>query len=219
MIADVIIPAYNESERLAETLTALKGQTWVNKIILIDDGSTDDTKGIALEFTDAVYSHEVNKGKAEAVFTGLSKLTGEWVILLDADLGGTATEAEKLLIPLENKLVDMSIAMLPNLKKKGFGLVKNRAKNIVLKQTNVHLHSPLSGQRAFHHSWVPYILSGKGVGYGLEIYLNLLFLKHGAIIKEVNTEMAHRETGKNLKGFYHRAKQWLEMELTIWNYS
>ncbi|WP_078597057.1 glycosyltransferase family 2 protein [Evansella clarkii] len=216
--ADIIIPAYNEADRLYETLNSLREEKWVNQIVVIDDGSTDRTAEIAREKADLVHSLPDNKGKSAAVFTGLNFIEGEWVVLLDADLGATAREAEKLLFPLMVKKADMTSAVFPPASKSGFGMVKKRAVNIIRKHTGIQLLAPLSGQRAFHRNWIPFILSGNGRGYGLEIYLNLLFLKHGGVIKEVNTLMNHRATGKDFRGICHRARQWLEMELTTWNY-
>ncbi|SDY57075.1 Glycosyl transferase family 2 [Evansella caseinilytica] len=219
MKADVIIPAYNEANRIATTLTALSGQPWVNELIVVDDGSCDDTFSIARQKSNKTMRHERNFGKQAAVYTGLKQAEADWIVMLDADLGKTASEGEKLLVPLASEEIDITIAVLPQNAKGGFGFVKRRAQRIVLQHTGVHLTAPLSGQRAFHRSWIPVILANEGVGYGLEMYLNLLFLSRGAIVKEVNTNMCHRVTGKSIKGFSHRAKQWLEMEKTVWNYS
>ncbi|WP_368731593.1 glycosyltransferase, partial [Pseudomonas sp. 2822-17] len=69
-------------------------------MIVVDDGSTDETISIATNYTNYVIRHEVNKGKGSAVMTGLSAVNGEWVMLLDADLGESVTEAKKLIAPV-----------------------------------------------------------------------------------------------------------------------
>ncbi|MDQ0256237.1 glycosyltransferase involved in cell wall biosynthesis [Evansella vedderi] len=219
MKADIIIPAFNESNKIENTLKSLINQPWVNEVIVVDDGSEDGTEEIALRYTQKVFKHEKNKGKMAAVFTGIQRATGEWIILLDGDIGETASEAKKLLTPLIEDHIDMTIAVLPQFKQRGFGLVKKRARNVVYRETGVFLTAPLSGQRAFHRNWIPIILSHQGKGFGLEMYLNLTFLKHGAKLREINTNMSHRTTRKDLRGFRHRAKQWLEMEITLWNFS
>ena len=69
---------------------------------------------------------------------------------LDGDLGNTASEVEKLIIPIINNECDVTIAKFPPAKKKGgLGFVKNLAKNSVYEMTGVELTSTLSGQRIF----------------------------------------------------------------------
>ncbi|MBU9724101.1 glycosyltransferase family 2 protein [Bacillus alkalicola] len=218
MKVDVIIPAYNEEKRIGKTLSTLNGEDWVNNILVVDDGSIDRTFQIAQGLTDQVLKLPKNKGKGAAVMSGLSRVSGEWIMLLDADLGSSVKEAKKLMEPVQSGKADLAIAALPEQSKKGFGLVKKRAQDIVLRETGVVLESPLSGQRMFHKKWIPTILSQQSFGFGLELQLNLTFLKNGGKIEEVETEMYHRATGKNLRGFYHRAKQWFELERTLWNF-
>src|SRR5690554_738229 len=100
MKVDVIIPAYNEEERIESTLANLQKEDWINKLIVVDDGSLDRTKGIAGKYADQVISSNQNRGKTNAVLSGLMEVTAEWVVLLDADLGDTASEGKKLLTPL-----------------------------------------------------------------------------------------------------------------------
>lgn len=214
MKGDVIIPAYNEEKHLEMTLQQLHCENWVNEIIVVDDGSKDSTREIAKRYAHELICHEINKGKTEAVFAGLKKSKSDWIILLDADLGKSVTEGKKLLPPLLTNNVDMTVAVLPQQRKQGFGLIKKRAQHILMKEASFQMTAPLSGQRAFHRKWLPLIFEHKSYRFGLEMYLNLLFLQHGAVISEIITNMYHRATGKNLKGFYHRSKQWLEMEIT-----
>lgn len=217
MDVDVIVPAFNEEKYIEKTLANLREQKWFRQLIVVDDGSIDDTGKIALKYADCLITHDENKGKTEAVFSGLKKSQNEWIVLLDADLGETATEGEKLLPPLINNRADMTVAILPQQKGSGFGFMKKRAQNILLKDASFQMAAPLSGQRAFHCKWIPRILQQKSYRFGLEMYLNLLFLHHGGVIKEVETKMMHRATRKNIKGFLHRGKQWLEMEITYGN--
>ena len=214
MKVDVIIPAYNEEERMASTLKSLRKEPWINQIIVVDDGSRDKTRMIAEEYADKVISHSENKGKTAAIFSGLLEATGEWIILLDADLGETAREGKKLLIPLANKEADLTVAILPQFSRRGFGFVKRRAQGILLGNHSFSMIAPLSGQRAFHRGWISNIMKKKSYRFGFEMHVNLIFLQHGGKIKEVETSMSHRSTGKDLKGLVHRARQWIEMEIT-----
>ncbi|UCZ54620.1 glycosyltransferase family 2 protein [Bacillus shivajii] len=216
MRADIIIPAYNEGDMIKETLTHLRQCTWINNLIVIDDGSADNTFTEALPLVDKMLHHERNKGKVQAVKTGLPYVEAGIVLLLDADLGLSIIEAEKLLVPLTDSRVDMTIATFPPPVNGGFSLVKRRASHTIYKKTGVHLSSPLSGQRGFKSEWIPHILDMPSVGFGLEMSLNISFLKKGAKLKEVKTNMTHREHGKSMYGFYHRLKQLVEMEKSLW---
>ncbi|MDG5788676.1 glycosyltransferase family 2 protein [Evansella sp. AB-P1] len=218
MKADIIIPAFNEAERIETTLNSLKNEKWVEKIIVVDDGSEDNTKIIAKRHCDELVIHDRNRGKSAAIYTGLSYVESDFILLLDSDLGETVTEGRKLLSPVISKKADMTVAIFPHFSKRGFGFVKRRGQRVIYRETGYRITSPLSGQRCFHRSWIPYILSKTGYGFGLEMSLNLLFLKNGGVIKEVATSMNHRLTGKDFSGMYHRFKQWREMEKTIWNY-
>jgi glycosyltransferase involved in cell wall biosynthesis len=81
----VIIPAYNE-EGLGVVLGKLFSVTDENyEIIVVDDGSTDCTPGIAQEFPCRLISHPINQGKAAAVRSGIAAARGESVVFVDAD--------------------------------------------------------------------------------------------------------------------------------------
>lgn len=87
----VIVPAFNVGEYIAETLQSLQAQSLKDfEVLVIDDGSTDDTAGVAraIALEDArikVVSHEVNCGPAAARNTGLRQARGGFIALLDAD--------------------------------------------------------------------------------------------------------------------------------------
>ncbi|MGB0439094.1 MAG: glycosyltransferase family 2 protein [Paracoccaceae bacterium] len=83
----VIIPAYNSSASLRTTLDSVVGQTVPpHEIIVIDDGSTDDTAEIARSYGDRVtVLSQANQGQGAARNTGLAQATGRHIALLDAD--------------------------------------------------------------------------------------------------------------------------------------
>ncbi|MEX2255486.1 MAG: dolichyl-phosphate beta-glucosyltransferase [Acidimicrobiia bacterium] len=88
----VVIPAYNEAARLASTLEALRTATKGRsvEVIVVDDGSTDDTATVAeraLDLTtDRVLRLEINSGKGAAVRAGVLASHGDAVVYMDADL-------------------------------------------------------------------------------------------------------------------------------------
>jgi dolichol-phosphate mannosyltransferase len=91
-LLSVIVPAYNEEsnipilvERVAKALSGIDYE-----LIIIDDGSIDNTADVAKKFEDKypirIIRHECNKGKIEAIKTGLQAARGEFIAFLDADM-------------------------------------------------------------------------------------------------------------------------------------
>lgn len=81
----IIIPARNEARDLAELLSSLIEAHPEAEIIVVDDGSQDNTAGIAESLGAWVIRHPYGKGNGAAVKSGARAATGEWLIFLDAD--------------------------------------------------------------------------------------------------------------------------------------
>ncbi len=88
-LVSVIIPAYNAAAFLPETLRSVLAQTWQNlEVIVVNDGSKDNTDEVMSAFTDdkrIVYINQENKGCSGAKNTGLQAATGDFIQYLDAD--------------------------------------------------------------------------------------------------------------------------------------
>jgi dolichyl-phosphate beta-glucosyltransferase len=102
----VIIPAYNEEQRILPTLERIREyltvQTYTWSVTLISDGSKDNTVAIAEEFARAnpgfhVLAYKPNRGKGYAVRKGMSEVDGDLILFSDADLAAPIEEVEKLL--------------------------------------------------------------------------------------------------------------------------
>jgi glycosyltransferase involved in cell wall biosynthesis len=211
----IVIPAFNEEKRIKQTLMALREKEWVYEIIVVDDGSTDQTFNIASKLADRVIRLSLNEGKSAALLKGCRASSGSILLFLDADLEWSATFAYDLIKPLVGGHTDMSIAILPSTRKGGLGLVKGLARYQIKWLTGQTLQAPLSGQRAiwrdvfFHHY--------KGdIRFGLEMGLSIDILKAGLRIKEVPISFHHRELGKSPVGFLHRFKQGIDIFSAYW---
>lgn len=212
----VIIPAFNEEERITQTVESAWSIPGVGQVIVVDDGSQDQTAQMASTVGATVIRSKKNLGKGDALSLGLQKVTGDFVLLLDADLGRSATEARKILEPVMRGQADMTIARFTGKKKGGgFGLVLTLARRAVRMLTGLSIEAPLSGQRALNRRAVS-ALGGIGAsGFGAEVAMIIDLAKEGMIIKEVPVEMEHRETGRDLAGFLHRGRQFWQTMVTV----
>ncbi len=216
----IIIPAYNEEIRIKDTLESIKGINEINEIIVVDDGSTDKTTKIASEVNSEkiiVLKLDKNRGKGYALNYGLkiAMKNADIIGFLDADLGSSAKEVKKLIDPMISGDADVVIAKFPPAKKKGgLGFVKGLAKNSVLEMTGVELDATLSGQRLFKKE-VLEKFEEIPFGYGVEVGMTIDILKHGFKIREVLVNMTHNETGRDLKGFIHRGKQYYHIKKVL----
>ncbi|MBA3284177.1 MAG: glycosyltransferase [Nitrosopumilus sp.] len=85
-IVSVIIPSFNHGHFLSDAIVSVKQQTYpYTEIIVIDDGSSDNTKEVAQSFADVVYVFQHNQGLSAARNKGLSVSTGNFLVFLDAD--------------------------------------------------------------------------------------------------------------------------------------
>src|SRR3990167_5565008 len=82
----ICIPAYNQAQYLVECIESVLAQTYKpHEIICVNDGSQDETRYIAKQYTEVKYIEQVNKGLASARNTGLMNMTGDYFFPLDSD--------------------------------------------------------------------------------------------------------------------------------------
>jgi hypothetical protein len=212
----VLMPAYNEAARIVDTVRAARALPGVARVVVIDDGSTDETAARAKAAGATVIRQPKNGGKGAALRAGLAAHPGDprdILLLLDADLGASAAEAAVLLAPVAADEADLAIAGFPPAGKAGFGLVKGLARAGTLLLGRVRLAAPISGQRAVRR-WA---LEAAPIadGYGVEVAMNIAAAEAGARIVEVPTMMTHAATGRTLAGFRHRGRQFLHIAAAL----
>lgn len=82
MKLSVVLTVYNEEENIKTCLESVK---WADEIIVVDDSSTDDTVSIAKKYTSKIYPHKSAGYVEPSRNFAISKATGDWILLLDAD--------------------------------------------------------------------------------------------------------------------------------------
>lgn len=212
-----LIPAYKEADRIAATIAAVREIPGVAEIVVVDDGSPDDTARVAEAAGADVVFRQENTGKGGALRAALSLARGDILLLLDADLGSSAREAEKLLAPVLSGEADMTIAAFPKLAGKGggMGFVVTLARWGIEELTGKTMTTPLSGQRAVRRE-VLEACGGFAEGWGVEVALTVQALRRGYRVLEIPTEMTHRVTGRDTASILHRASQFVGAARVLW---
>jgi len=110
MKLSVVIPVYNEKDTIREIYDSVKAVEIDKEIILVDDCSTDGTREILLGLADEttrIFMHDRNMGKGAALRTGFKNVTGDIVIIQDADLEYDPHQYPKLIQPILDGKADV----------------------------------------------------------------------------------------------------------------
>lgn len=205
----VLIPAFNEEATIGSTVRAVKTLGQVSRVLVVDDGSGDETWMEARRAGAEVIRQPHNQGKGAALNRGLTEFRESILLLVDGDLGESAKEVEKLLQPIIDGKADMAIARFPRCTglPSGFGLVKGLAVLGIKILGGLKVEAPLSGQRALTRSVVEKV--GRFAdGFGVEVDLTVRSARQGFRVVEVDTQLEHLgATGRDWPGFRHRGRQ------------
>ena len=207
----VLIPAHNEEKYIFETIRAVSRIPNVQEILVVDDASEDATAAKASMAGARVLTLPVNQGKGGALNEGLNHISGDFIAVVDGDLGDSAGELSKLIFPVINDVADMTIARFPEAQSKGgFGLVRGLARRGIKNFAGIEVKSPLSGQRVLKRAVID-TLGGFETGFGVEVAMTIDAVRKGFRILEVDVNMTHAESGRNISGFLHRGKQFIDV--------
>lgn len=202
MTVAAVIPAYNEEKTIREIIEVLKETNQINKIIVVNDGSTDNTYRVAKKTKVKVINLRKNIGKGGAMKVGFKKTNEDIILFLDADLIGlTKKHIEDLISPVLNKKADMSLGVFVNGK---------------IHTDIAHKITPFfSGQRAVKRELFSSIDEIEISRYGVEMALTKYVKKNNIDFVKVKlqklTHVTQEEKFGLIKGFCNRMKMYWDI--------
>lgn len=202
-MVSVIIPAFNEAERIGAVLEAVTLAPLVDEVVVVCDGCSDDTAGVAEQFEGVrVIDLHYNLGKGGAMSMGVAAARGDVIAFVDADLLGLQPHhVDAILGPVLRDECDMCIGVF-----RGGKFWSDTAQRI----------SPyISGQRALRRSFfesIPYLAD---IRMGVEVTINTYAKRSRVRIKRVviaGVSNTYKERKLGLvKGTAARAKMYAEI--------
>lgn len=200
----ILVPAYNEEPRISSVLEVICSYNHNKRVVVIDDGSEDDTKEKAKKYPVELIVHEKNKGKGAALQTGIEYIQkSTYWLFLDADLINLShCHMEALLNPLkENPETGMTVGMFSrggklrvDLAQKYFGI--------------------LNGQRGLSQQYISILPNLSWARFGTEIFLSKYAayknIKVSFPVLEEITHYTKEEKLGFLTGFLYRLQMYRE---------
>jgi hypothetical protein len=225
----VVIPARNESDRIAATVTGAASIPGADIVLVVDDASADGTAAAAETAGATVVRHARHRGKAGAMETGAEAVrlleaaradagsapgtprAPRHLLFLDADLAGTAAAAAPLVLPVRSGHAEMTIAVFRDrVRLGGHGLVVRLAGSGIDRATGWRPAQPLNGQRCLTRAAFE-AARPLAPGFGAETGLTIDVLHAGLRVVEVEVPLAHRATGRDWRSQLHRARQFADV--------
>ena len=196
-----IIAAYNEDRFVGSVV--IKALRHVDRVIVIDDGSTDHTALVAEKAGAEVIRHERNRGKAEAINTGLTRareMNASVAVLIDADGQHDPDQIPLLLAPIQSQDVDLVVgsrflgvrSRIPR-----WRIVGQHALTVATNiASGVTLTDSQSGFRALSKRALQALAFRPDGGFSIESEMQFLITKHGLSVKEVPVSVTYAEAPK-----------------------
>lgn len=197
-----IVPAYNEARNIESVLKVLGDLPEIHEIIVVDDGSADNTAEMARMHGAIVVSLPENQGKGGAMKAGAAIASGDVVLFLDADLVGlTVTHVRELIVPVLSGESDATV-----------GIFEGGRTSTDWAQA---LAPFLSGQRALKRQLLVGFEHIDMAGYGVELQLHRQLKRMGISPREVVlhdvTQVVKEEKLGLVKGFSARMRMYWEI--------
>ncbi len=216
-----LVSAKDRVGSIVETVHALRSLNAVDRVVVIDDGSTDGTADAVRSMGDTTVSVirlARNQGKGGALRAGVeASPDADTFLLIDADLAETASAAGVLLEPIADGRADLVIGLPVEAAgaRAGFGKVRTLAASGIRRACGFETATPLSGQRAVRGD----LLRSLPIAdrFGVETAMTIDAVRAGARVVEVPMAFDHQHTGRSLAGFVHRGRQGADIVRALWS--
>ena len=195
----VVVPAYNESASIGSLVSGLQHAGSWREIIVVDDGSSDDTGARAAEAGARVIRHPYNKGNGASVKTGIRNADGAFILIIDADGQHRPADAARLVAKLSE--YDLVVGARSSATQAG---AARRAGNAVLNGlasylTEQHIPDLTSGFRAARREYLLEFLHLLPNGFSTPTTTTLAFIKAGYSVRFEPIDAAARQGASKIK--------------------
>lgn len=209
----IIIPAYNEAERIGTSLDRILGYVaesrWSAEIIVVNDGSRDNTSQVVQEYSRRnpiirVLENPGNRGKGYSVRNGMLNASGQVLLFTDADLSSPIEESNKLFAVIESGKADVAIGSrylqseLQTRKQPLHRRMLGRAFNVALRTIlGLPYVDTQCGFKAFNRKAVTTIFPNMKIErWGFDPEILFLARRYGLRVAEVPVSWAHDHRSK-----------------------
>lgn len=195
----VIIPAYNAESKIEDKLKRLRKMKWIDEVIVVDDGSTDDTAFASMKYAHKVISLKPNHGKGAAMRVGADNARGDIIVFIDSKQYH-AEDVEKLVDAFIKNKAGMVLAArdfdsMPWERR----LSNTLTKFVVYLVTGRILKDPLTGFRVIKRK--DFLnLNTEENRFAIESEINFRALQRGFKVVEVPVETWFKRTS-DIRGF------------------
>lgn len=201
----IVVPSFNERNSLEDHLPAwlryCEDNDWI--IIVVDDGSTDDTEGLLRSYLEhqclEVYQHKMNRGYGSALKTGLAEVSTAHVITMDADGQHVIEDAEALIEYMKRTDSDMVIGSRKGLSERN--LYRRIGKAIIRRITRLLFATTIydlnSGFKAYKTEYIKAILPMSPDSMAFSDIVTLLHLHMGLRVTEYPVQVQRRGSGRS----------------------
>jgi glycosyltransferase involved in cell wall biosynthesis len=215
----VVVAAHEEADRIEATVRALRGAFPGAAIWVGDDASRDGTSERAMLAGAQVVRRGRSHGKGGNVTAACeAALSAEpaprLVLLCDGDLGESAARLGPLVAAVESGECDLAVAAFAHRVGGGFGLALGFARWAERRLCGFEARAPISGQRALRADALRAVLPFAR-GFGMEIGMTVDAVRAGYRVGEYEIDLEHRATGRDGRGFLHRAVQLRDFALVF----
>jgi dolichyl-phosphate beta-glucosyltransferase len=229
----IIVPAYNEAKRIPATLEQialfLSAKSWSAEIIVVNDGSTDDTAAVVRRLAAkhpsiVLIDNFVNSGKGHSIRRSVRHATGDIILFTDADNSTPIEDAEKLVeaihagadIAIGSRWVDRKLQVLPQ---PWYRRLNGRLYNLLLRGIlGLDYKDTQNGFKAFTRTAAKAIFHQQRIaGWGFDAETLYLARNYRFSVCEVPVEYTYCQEGSKIRPYRDGARMFAELLTVKWN--